>query len=33
MHKIAFSFITEALGFILIAGVWCAVILALFDCL
>jgi hypothetical protein len=33
MHKIVLSYITELLGFILIAAIWCAVILALMDCL
>lgn len=33
MHKIVLSYITELLGFILMALLWCAIILALLDCL
>jgi hypothetical protein len=33
MHKIVLSYVTELLGYILIAGIWCAVILSLLDCL
>jgi hypothetical protein len=33
MFKIALSYVTELLGYILIAGIWCAIILTLLDCL
>jgi len=33
MLKILLSYITNLLGFILIAGIWCAVILVMLDCL
>ena len=33
LHKIAYSYIVHLLGYILIAGIWCAVILTMLDCL
>ena len=33
MLKILLSYITNLLGYILIAGIWCAVILTMLDCL
>lgn len=31
MLKLLWSYVTEVLGYILIAGIWCVFILALFD--
>ena len=33
MLKILLSYILDLLGYILIAGIWCAVMLTLLDCL